>query len=361
MSNENKEGYLPRATILILTLLVTACGGGDDDAAQAAQSQAPPPPVAAEPPLATAPPAPTPDRPPAESPPVEPPVDEEPKGYSVDEIVIQLPNAKAWYLGDDGSVAGDWTTFDATEWREYVDGSIFVLKPDGTLRNFADLESEPASSMNEAESVSSMNERLAHYEGHFAAGYMYPRHTVGVGVAPESYILDAEAETVSLTFLGYVSQLLSSGEAVGTDGLGTFFPLSDRAFYWNGELMRTVPFIHDAQLTGSRAWQIRDGKIYGTIGFGDAPEDQEQVFVWHLMKTGPDVVMVYPPGDPNYSIEPDPELPAADSLHELIDKEDWWFGRLTFTSVLDVNSQGLLLAEGCAIEGCASFVLSPPP
>jgi hypothetical protein len=264
--------------------------------------------------------------------------------------VVQLPNAKALYLGDDGSVAGDWTTFDATEWQEYVDGSIFLLKPNDTLRNFADLEGEP---------VSAMNEWLGHYEGHFAAGYMYYRHAVGVGVPAESYILDTEAETVSVTFPGYVSQLLSSGKAVGTEGLGSSFPSSDRAFYWNGELMHTVPFIHDAQLTGSRALQIRDGKIYGTIGFGDTPEEQEQVFVWHIMETGPDVVMVYPLGDPNYSIEPEPELPPADTLHELIDVDDWWFGRLTFTRVRDVNSQGMILAEGCAMEACASFVLSP--
>lgn len=359
-----------RATVLVLTLLLGACSGDDSDvaAAQAAQPEpsaavapaatpapappAPPPSGTEPPPVETppAPPPPPPSEPPAEPPPpVEPPEDPAPEGYSVRELVIDLPNARPVKLGDDGSVAGDSQTGDRSQTP--FDSSLFILQPDGVLQHFDDVQG--------GEDWFD-NPLLSHYEGPYAAGQLVSSLPIGVGVARQGYVFDVGAEAYSLQLEGFVNQLLATGRAVGTQGANTILPQEDRAFYWNGELLRTVPFIHDAQLTGSRALQIRDGKIYGTIGFNDAPEEQEQVFVWHLMDTGPDVVMVYPPGDPNFELEPPQELPPADTLHELIDEDDWWFGRLTFTQVHDVNSQGEILAEGCAIEDCAYFVLSPP-
>lgn len=349
---------MTRVTLLLLTLLLTACGGDSDPAAvQAAQPEpftavTPPPgapPPATPPPATETLPVETPPAAPAEPPQEPPTVEPQPKGYSVKELVIDLPNARPTKLGDDGSVAGDSRTGD--RWQTPFESSIFVLQSDGTLHDYEDVEGG---------TDWWDNALLSHYEGRHAAGQLVSSSEVGVGVGPESYVFDVDAEVYSLRIEGLVNQLLATGKAVGTQGPSPILPQEDRAFYWNGELLRTVPFIHDAQVTGSRALQIRDEKIYGTIGFSDSPEEQEQVFVWHLMETGPDVVMVYPPGDPNFTLEPPQELPPADTLHEVIDEDDWWYGRLTFTEVHDVNSQGEILAEGCAIEDCAFFVLSPP-
>lgn len=364
---------MTRATVMAFVLFLAACGGDDSDPAPAATAQAsvPPPPVATPvpspepqpPPAATNPPAvppppiepdpPTEPEPEPETPeqPVEPPVVPPPAGYSVRELVIELPDAQPRFLGDDDSVAGVQRTEEVEEWGTRIHSSIFVLQPDGALRHFDGVDANGAWLGSEA---------LAYYEGHYAAGQTVHPPFIGVLVGPESYILDTDAGALALRFDGIINQLLSSGAAVGTEGANWSLPLTDRAFYWNGDLMRTVPFVHDAQDIGSRALQLRDAKIYGTIGRGGEPDEQEQVFVWHLMETGPDVVMVYPLGHPEYSIEPEPELPEPDSLHELIDEDDWWFGRVTFTHVHDVNAQGAILADGCTIAGCGSFVLSPP-
>jgi hypothetical protein len=274
-------------------------------------------------------------------------------------------------IGDDGSVAGvksfeqitDWETGETISegdgFRQTIT-SVFVLRPDGALRDFGELESD----LEELETGSDWwhNESLSYYEGHFAAGPLEPGTYVGVMVGPEAYVLDTEAAAYSLRLKGRINQLLSSGEAIGTEGANWSLPAADRAVYWNGDVLRTVPGVdHDALSLGSRALQMRDEKIYGTLGREDSDylEDQALVFVWHLMTTGPDVVMIYPVGHPEFSLEAPPEKPEAETLHELIDEEDFWSGQVSFTSVLDVNANGEILANGCTMAGCASFVLTP--
>ena len=79
--------------------------------------------------------------------------------------------------------------------------------------------------------------------------------------------------------------------------------------------------------------------------------------MWDLA-TG--IVTHYLPGDPaGPSFDPEP-LPDAATLHEQINEDDFWFGRLTFTRVRDVGRDGCILVEGCSIEGCGSFLLIPP-
>ncbi len=50
----------------------------------------------------------------------------------------------------------------------------------------------------------------------------------------------------------------------------------------------------------------------------------------------------------------------AARLHEQINEDDPWFGRLTFTRVNDVGPDGCILVQGCSLEGCGSFLLIPP-
>lgn len=413
---------MTRATVMAFVLFLAACGGDDSDPAPAATAQSiappppaappatlpvtptpepepepeptpalpptlppvvPPPPVEPEPPPVVAPPPETPSSqppltgtepeptetsppplsPPAEpepetetpEQPVEPPVEPAPRGYSVREIHVDLPNAQALFLGDDSSVAGNWqndfVTFEPTL------GSFWVLGVDGALRDFNEVQPD----FNSAVWIEA-NESLRDYKGRFASGTFWPALPVGVGVGQASFTMDTQAAEFDLLVDGRIAQLEATGEAVGTQG-HWLFPLSDRAFYWNGDALRTVPNIdHDDLFLGSRALQMRDRKIYGTLGRedSDALEDQSLVFVWHLMTTGPDVVMVYPVGHPEFSLEAPPEKPEAETLHELIDEEDFWFGRVTFTHVHDVNAQGEILADGCTIAGCGSFVLAPP-
>lgn len=337
-----------------------------------------PPPTGTEPePTETSPPPLSPPAEPEPEPetpeqPVEPPVEPAPRGYSVREIVLPSLDMYPALIGDDGSVAGTKSFEQITDWQtgEIItegDGfrqtitSLFVLWPDGTLRDFGELETD----LDELETGSDWwhNEALSYYEGRFAAGSLVPGTYVGVMVGPEAYVLDTEAAAYSLRLKGRINQLLSNGDAIGTEGANWSLPSADRAVYWNGDVLQTVPGIdHDDLFLGSRALQMRDEKIYGTLGREDSDylEDQALVFVWHLMTTGPDVVMIYPVGHPEFSIEAPPEKPEAETLHELIDEDDWWFGRVTFTHVHDVNAQGEILADGCTIAGCGSFVLAPP-
>ncbi len=335
-----------KLTIVSVVLLVSlaACSGGGGDATPAEASapesnSAPPtqpgtstPNFGSEAPVPTAP-------------------DPEPlTRYSVYEIDIAIPGADTvtpTHLGsDDRSIAGTWSRKieDGPFGDPYYDIYPFV-QPWGGKTEIGFEEIEP---MGE-------NMLVSHYEGRFLAGAYAYKLPVGSCAPQESYILDTKKDRVTPVG-GAVRYLNKKGEAAGSLGGDPIcFPLGETAFYWNGEIFKTIP----DQTAGSHGFRLRDGKVEGVqgdLGFDD-PSTWETVFVWDLA-TG--IVTHYLPGDPaGPSFDPEP-LPDAATLHEQIDEEDFWFGRLTFTRVRDVGRDGCILVEGCSIDGCGSFLLIPP-
>ncbi len=267
--------------------------------------------------------------------------------YGVFELKIVVPGADKvtpTHLGDNRSVAGTWRrVVEAPELGDEV--YPFVWHWGGKL----DLGFEKLLPVNRPPTRFGM--LLSHYNGRYLAGKLDFRTLVPACELIESYILDTKNDRLT-PFTGVVLDLNKRGEVTGSLDVGGCNWPEQRAFYWDGEIFKRIP---DDTLN-SAGLRLRNGTVEGVGGYFEVPE-WDTVFVWDLAT---DIVTHYLPGDPaGPSFEPDP-LPDAATLHEQINEDDPWFGRLTFTLVRDVGPDGCILVEGCSSEGCGSFLLIPP-
>ena len=288
---------------------------------------------------------------PAPTPPLVAPSELEPKPpirYGVVEIKIVVPGADTvtpTHLGDDRSIAGSWRRFSSD-----MDDDVYpFLWRWGGKTEFGFEKFLPAGY------PESLSMYLTHYEGRYFAGAFRCKAYCGACVSDQSFILDTKNKLYTI-FDGFPYDLNKRGEATGALGGN---PCADpgevsRAFYWNGEIFESIP----DQTPDSVGRRLRDGKVEGFGGPTiESPTYPDTFFVWDL-PTG--IVTHYLPGDPaGPSFELDP-LPDHATLHEQINDDDPWFGRLTFNFVRDVGPDGCILVEGCWNEGCGSFLLIPP-